>query len=36
MRPPRPRPFREPGIEAGDPIPLADDGLDHRVEIVLG
>ncbi len=26
VEPPRPRPFREPGIEAGDPIPAADDG----------
>lgn len=26
VEPPRPRPFREPGIEAGDPIPVADDG----------
>lgn len=26
VEPPHPRPFREPGIEAGDPIPAADDG----------
>ena len=25
VEPPRPRPFREPGIEAGDPIPAADE-----------
>ncbi|HWS56281.1 MAG TPA: hypothetical protein VN228_19230, partial [Pyrinomonadaceae bacterium] len=25
VEPPRPRPFREPGIEAGDPIPSADE-----------
>lgn len=26
VEPPHPRLFREPGIEAGDPIPVADDG----------
>ncbi|HUS12629.1 MAG TPA: HYR domain-containing protein, partial [Pyrinomonadaceae bacterium] len=26
VEPPRARPFREPGIESGDPIPAADDG----------
>ncbi|MFN2510080.1 MAG: thrombospondin type 3 repeat-containing protein [Pyrinomonadaceae bacterium] len=26
VEPPRPRPFREPGIESGDPIPTSDDG----------
>ncbi|HKO36023.1 MAG TPA: thrombospondin type 3 repeat-containing protein [Pyrinomonadaceae bacterium] len=25
VEPPRPRPFREPGIEAGDPVPAADE-----------
>lgn len=25
VEPPRPRPFREPGIEAGDPVPNADE-----------
>lgn len=25
VEPPRPRPFREPGIESGDPIPAADE-----------
>lgn len=27
VEPPRARPFRDPGIEAGDPVPAADDGL---------